>query len=391
MDWASITSTPLPLQSFPQFVGGDIGFAAVGRSGNIAFSTNGTDWFPVSAATRNNFRAVAHHEDRYVAVGNDGKIVTSRDGTDWTLHPAGVTNDLRAIAAGLGRWVAVGQDGVQVASTNGVDWAPGPGTGSDLFGLAFGANQFVAVGEGGVILRSPNGLDWQNVRAYVESQRLHGITRGPDLFVATGRDGNTSLLLTSSDGIGWTSHSVLTSSYLENVTFGNGFYLAVGSPGVVLVSTNGIDWTDTTPPLDQGVDELDWVATGNGTFLIVGYNGWIMTSSDAAHWSKRYSGFSSRNLRSVTYANGVFTAVGNNDTILQSESVLPRLTANLRSQGFEITLFGEANRAYIIQASTNLTSWSGVATLTNAQTVSTWLDTQSSDTRFYRALTRQGL
>jgi len=99
--------------------------------------------------------------------------------------------------------------------------------------------------------------------------------------------------------------------------------------------------------------------------VVVGADGVIYSSRDGFQWTRRYSGFASRNLRSVVYANGLFTAVGNNDSILQSGNVLPRLTGALQPGGLEITLRGETNRAYAIEVSSNLDSWHGVHVLTN--------------------------
>ena len=133
---------------------------------------------------------------------------------------------------------------------------------------------------------------------------------------------------------------------------------------------------------------MNWVTEGNGTFVAVGEDGIILSSYDGWNWTRRYSGFGSRNLRSVVYANGVFTAVGNNDSILQSGNVLPRLTGLPRPNGFEVTVRGETNRVYQIETSPDLVAWQGEAKVTNVNFTSSWLDstdTNSPPVRFYRA------
>lgn len=396
MDWES---HPVPLVSaeFGTPVGGPDGFALVGRSGNILFSTNGLDWMACAQATRNNFRSITYNEDSYVAVGNKGKVVTSADGTNWAVRVSGTVNDLRAVAGGLRRFVAVGQGGATITSTNGIDWSTNTVTGSDLFGITCSDDEFVSVGEGGAIFRSTNGSTWTAVRSPVSKQRLHGITRGPNLFVATGREMPEDpfarpipLVLTSPDGVAWTRQSVPFSNYLENVTFGNGLYVAVGSPAIILISSNGVNWTNTSPRgIESVAAELDWVTVGNGTFIVVGYDGVVLTSRDGFNWTRRYSGFNSRNLRSVVYAQGVFTIAANNDSILQSGNVLPRLTCSIMSDGFEIKLHGETNRTYLIETSTNLSTWIPSVSITNEQSGTTWKDALTERPgRFYRALPR---
>jgi len=402
VQWVT-NATPVLDFEFGPPVGNDAGFVRAGRSGNIISSADGIAWQPRVQATRNNFRAIAHEDGLYVAVGNDGKLVTSSDGVQWTVHPSGTSHDLRAVAAGNGRWVAVGEPGALVTSTNGLQWSAEATAEADLYGVAFSDGLFVAVGEGATVWRSANGADWRQVRAGQDGLRLHGITHGPAGWLATGRSVEaavptpvtTAFVLTSSDAVDWTPSTLPVAAYLENVAFADGLYVAVGAPPTILVSSNGLTWSDTTPPSlgEAGLSPdlgLGWVAAGNGTFVVVGDDGMIYSSRDGSHWTRRYSGFASRNLRGVVYANGLFTAVGNNDAILQSGNVLPRLNGALRPGGFEITLRGETNRAYAIEASTDLGVWQGVHALTNIGFASTWLDAlvTTSPRRFYRAIAR---
>jgi len=63
--------------------------------------------------------------------------------------------------------------------------------------------------------------------------------------------------------------------------------------------------------------ELDDITYGNGTFVAVGDWGTILTSPDGVKWTKRTSGTKS-DLHGVTYGNGIFVAVGGVGTILTS-------------------------------------------------------------------------
>ena len=55
---------------------------------------------------------------------------------------------------------------------------------------------------------------------------LHGVTYGNGIFIAVGGDGT---ILTSADGITWTSRTSGTTSNFYGVTYGNGTFVAVGA------------------------------------------------------------------------------------------------------------------------------------------------------------------
>ena len=63
------------------------------------------------------------------------------------------------------------------------------------------------------------------------------------LFVSVGSSGT---ILTSSDGTTLTERTSGTSSYLENVTYGNGLFVTVGESGTILTSPDGNSWTKRT-------------------------------------------------------------------------------------------------------------------------------------------------
>jgi hypothetical protein len=62
---------------------------------------------------------------------------------------------------------------------------------------------------------------------------------------------------------------------LYGVTYGNGIYVAVGSNGTIVTSADGITWTSRTSDTSYSLSE---VAYGNGTFVVVG--GWTILQSD---------------------------------------------------------------------------------------------------------------
>ncbi|NPA72046.1 MAG: hypothetical protein GXO35_04380, partial [Gammaproteobacteria bacterium] len=102
--------------------------------------------------------------------------------------------------------------------------------------------------------------------------------------------------------------------YFNNITYGDGLYVAVGNVGAILTSWNGEEWTLQ----DSGTNSaLLGITYGNDTFIAVGEHGTILTSPDGENWTAQTSG-TSYSLKGITYGNGTFVAVGSSGTILTS-------------------------------------------------------------------------
>jgi hypothetical protein len=132
-------------------------------------------------------------------------------------------------------------------------------------------------------------------------------------------------VMTSPDGITWTSRTSATDNTWRSVTYGNGLFVAVSSFGTgnrVMTSPDGITWTSRTSAADNswysvtyGIDPT----TGNGRFVAVacGVNSSacnttigsrVMTSENGLTWTNRTAD-AVRQWQSVTYAAGLFVAV----------------------------------------------------------------------------------
>ena len=115
---------------------------------------------------------------------------------------------------------------------------------------------------------------------------------------------------------------------------------------------------------------------------------------DGARWTRREILVTGNSLDSsrgmITYGKGTFVIVGAHGLILQSDSVLPRLSGRREtaSGGFELSATGGVVRSYQLQASTDLaaTNWNNLLSFTN--TVTNFLDTTATNfaQRFYRVV-----
>ena len=230
--------------------------------------------------------------------------------------------------------------------------------GNPLQAVAYGSNTFVAVGNGGTILTSPDGVTWTSGTSGTGNS-LNGICYSNNIFVAVGTEGT---ILTSPDGLNWTPRTSGTDYELLGITHGNGTFVAVGkSPfsqtdNIILTSVDGVDWIPRTSGSDK---PLYGIVYGNGIFIAVGISGGILTSPDGITWVPRTSGTAGL-LHGVSYGNGIFTAVGSGGKILTSDN---GMTWTPRTSGTTNSLNGicYGNNAFVaVGRGTIITSADGI-------------------------------
>ena len=141
---------------------------------------------------------------------------------------------------------------------------------------------------------------------------LQDITWGGGQFVIVGTYG---LILTSADGIEWVVRHT-GYHHLRCVAWGNGLYVATGGKGKTFTSPNGIAWVKHHVPVMKGAWLAD-IAWANGKFLAVGEKGIILTSVDGVKWTRQDSGIT-EDLVGIAGVNGQFMVVGKLGTVLRS-------------------------------------------------------------------------
>jgi hypothetical protein len=188
---------------------------------------------------------------------------------------------------------------------------------NDWRSVAYGNGLFVAVsydGTGNRVMTSPDGITWTS-RTSVD-RAWYSVAYGNGLFVAVSYDGTGNRVMTSPDGITWTSRTSAADNDWRSVAYGNGLFVAVSSTGTgnrVMTSPDGITWTSRTSAADN-----DWfgVTYGNGLFVAVSNTGTgnrVMTSPDGITWTSRTSA-ADNDWFGVTYGNGLFVAVSRTGT-----------------------------------------------------------------------------
>ena len=140
-------------------------------------------------------------------------------------------------------------------------------------------------------------------------------------------------IMTSTDhGNTWKSQVSGTTAELNNVTFGNNQFVAVGASGTILTSPDGITWTGRTSGTTFNLYCATYGTVGNGLFVVVGDGGTILTSPDGIAWTTQASSPISNQLIGVTFANGQFVAVGYSGIMYSSDGVNWN-SINTQSQG----------------------------------------------------------
>lgn len=360
------------------------------------------------------------------------------------------TDDLQAVTWGNGTFVAVGSSAgrtLAFVSTNGIGWrgrlADGDGTltcvtwgtgGFVAAGYKLGLSQIATIQNGGL-----DGINWFEYGLF-PSDELHAITSGYNRYVAVGFDSATlnGLAIVSSNGITWTRHNlaesgISDSGVLLGITFANDRFVAVSfSPGNSYTSPDGVTWTrhELVPGMPRSIifamnhfvvaggpqifagganvvtsadlEMWGWhsaggpnynpaIAFGSGVVLTVGnVYGTLAYSRNLNDWTTRSLG-SSYALTGVAYGNSTFVIVGGTN-ILQSDSLAPAfMSVPLRTaNGMAITITGEPERPYRLQAAANLPAdnWTDVISFTNTVATTNFLDTAATNfsQRFYRVM-----
>ena len=175
--------------------------------------------------------------------------------------------------------------------------------------VAYGNGVFVAIQNGGVdntVMTSPNGISWTTrTGAGTASNVLSAITFGGGLFVAVG----SSRCMSSPDGITWTAQS-LGSGIFGAIAYGAGVYAALATAAgqqLVRTSPDAVTWTNRTLPTTA-----TWtgIAFGNGVFSAVASGTIAATSPDGiTTWTQRSKPSTGVAMGSSAFGAGLFVQV----------------------------------------------------------------------------------
>jgi hypothetical protein len=170
----------------------------------------------------------------------------------------------------------------------------------------------------------PFGMTWTSAVS-ASASNWNDIAYGAGLFVAVG---SGSGIQTSPDGITWTARTAATTSGNSGICWSGSLFVAVGGitgDPQVQTSPDGITWTARAASSSK-----TWrkVAFGNGLFVACGTAGvagtaGIMTSPDGITWTDRTTpDFGGSNIfLSICYGNGLFISFAATRVITSSDAI----------------------------------------------------------------------
>ena len=250
-------------------------FVAVGIDGQIAYSTDGSNW---TKSQNNGFRmndsriqGITYGNGNFVAFGSRSNVVSngqvstwwdivySSNGSYWSRADTSNFNGaISKIIYGGDKFLAISGSGKIAYSSNGSLWTPI--TDSLLNDVtfscvAYGAGKYIAVGNSGKMGFSTDGINW----TIVISGSFSNITYLNNKYIAWG-NGNFA---ESSDGTTW---QLLVNTSFSDIVYGAGKFVSL-SGGIKYSIDNCVTWTQVDSKLDNGINGI---AYGNGMFIVVG-------------------------------------------------------------------------------------------------------------------------
>ncbi|MBI5772005.1 MAG: immunoglobulin domain-containing protein [Verrucomicrobia bacterium] len=329
-------------------------FVAVGTLGLVVSSTDGVNWTVAPTATGDALSSVAYGAGKFVALGTSGRTITSTDGVTWSPGPV-LPESVTHLAFGSGLFVAAQSSNYLYTSPDGVAWtrrtlpttssvrtvqftgagflapltstAPGEYVVSTdglawtkrqlNFNLAatanamtFGAGRYVIAGNSpDTLFSSADGTTWTRA-GFSSFFNFLAAAASPTIAVAVGTGGSYS----STDGTTWASRASGTSNQLNDVAFGAGKFVAVGTSGVVLTSADGSIWAIGT---SGTTNQLRGVTFVNDRFIAAGDAGTLLASTDGLAWTALTSG-TAQNLYRAAFGGGTYVVTGASGTVLTS-------------------------------------------------------------------------
>ena len=216
--------------------------------------------------------------------------------------------------------------------------------------ITYGNGLFVAVGNSetqGKIMTSRNGINWTTNNFMIGFHYgWKAITYANGIFVAGGQGGPGEALdifITSPDGLNWTLRQAeLFSRMINGITYGNGLFVAVGENRYIQTSPDGISWSYRTCSMDNNRRFIS-VTYGNGLFVAISEGYQLCTSPDGINWSLIHL-VGNDGWVSLTYGNGLFV-IGGNAKIITSPN---GINWTNRSVGFGVSRITYAKELFVV-------------------------------------------
>ena len=282
---------------------------------------------------------IAHGKTKFVAIRTATSASYTTDGINWNSStlPSSPSNWDGIVGNDSDVFGIYSSDSIGYSTDGGENWALATESSSNYSALGYGATWWIALNVSGQVFRTNDIVNAAFVQSSTTSSSgYQKLTYGNGFWIAS-VNGNAEIDVSGDDGSTWTTVSIPDST-VQSMTFGNGMFVGVCSSGEVIRSYNATTWYTSANASSYSVAFSD-VSYANGLFSAVGNSDRLHTSVDGNIWRdtnddtspKQAGGAGSYNkVASGTSDNGnrVIAITGNNFAGVTSTGAKALVKAN---------------------------------------------------------------
>jgi hypothetical protein len=191
---------------------------------------------------------------------------------------------------------------------------------------------------------------WSNQSPAGISDDIWSVAYANGVFASVTSQGK---VLTSTDGLVWSSQTVSPGTWLVSITYGKGTWVVVGANGTILLSSDLQTWVNAK---SATTNKLNGVLYNGTVFVAVGESGTILTSPDAQTWTSQPSGVTGF-LHGITYdpASSQILVSGQNGVLLEGSGSGQNFSAATSgtAQDLEAVLYQTSNPLITVAVGAN--------------------------------------
>ncbi|MGE3310355.1 MAG: WD40/YVTN/BNR-like repeat-containing protein [Limisphaerales bacterium] len=257
-------------------------FVAVGAGGHLATSPTGLVWTLRNTGTLANLRSVIRGHDGWLAAGDDGVLLFAPDAKTWSLVDSGITETIHDIVYSRCLYVAVGASGALFTSHDGIRWSrKRSGTSNELRRVIDLGNSFFAAGAQGAVVRSKDASRWYPFRL-AERFGISDLFQSSEETIALGCCGG-GVLVGGIHGV-WEPQNLPGSPLLRAGAVADSTIVVVGVQGAIFTTTatpGSKMWIRCPSGTTRTLNDIAW---GRGRWVTVGSGGIVLVSDDSRVW-----------------------------------------------------------------------------------------------------------
>lgn len=250
---------------------------------------------------------------------SDYPIVGSRSNTKSAgLQVQNANTGLCDIAYGNGLWAGILRNSAVYSSTDAITWVSRSAF-SGATAINYGNGTWFAVKDGSLplyMLTSTDGITWTTSSTAVRAE-VGCLKYNNNVW----RAASQTTMSSSTDGVTWTTSGLPTSN-LRCLFYGNNVWIYGDLFGSVYSSTDGISWSVRK---GAGGNTYGSGAYGNGMYVVPRAGGDLLISTDGISWTTRVSprtNLFKSYFTSVAYGNGLWVLATSNYICVSDNNLL---------------------------------------------------------------------